>query len=189
MATIASNAFEIERRFIQLKYNTNLPSNTTLGWDSDPNTVTNGATEGQTLVYNVAMGASFVQSNGALWFKSALPNTWIQMGGATTVASNVITYTIPSGNTQLFYTLALANNKNFEWTVNSTLGASLSLAKISGLYNGTAMTWNEYSFLGENFDTDILIAVSGGTHCTFSIKNNEATSITVSVKVEAFNAL
>lgn len=188
MATIESNAFEIERRSIQLKYNTNMPGGGTLGYDGNPNSVTNGATSGQTLIYNVAQGATFMQSNGAWWFKKSLPNTWIQLGGATNVASNVVTYTIPAGNTQQFYSLNLTNNKSFEWVVDTTAAAGNGLSKLSSLYTNSAVTFNEYSFLGENVDMDINITASG-TNCLFAITNNEATAITCSVKVEALNEL
>jgi len=188
MASIDGNAFEIERRFIQLKYNTNMPDDTILGWDNNPNTVSNGNTDGETLIYNVAMGASFLQSNGKLWFKKSLPNTWIEIGGSTSVASNVTTYVIPTGNTQQFYSLALSNNQNYEWTVDTTATTGTSLSKFSSLYNDPDMVSNEYSFLGEVVDMDVDITASG-TNCNFSITNNEAASITCSVKVEAFNAL
>lgn len=188
MASIDGNAFETERRFIQLKYNTNMPDDTTLGWDNDPNTVVNGNTDGETLIYNVAQGASFMQSTGALWFKKALPNTWIELGGATSVASNVVTYVIPSGNTQEFYNLALSNNQSFEWVVDTTATAGSALSKLSSLYNDPDMVSNEFSILGYSVDMDIDITVSG-TDCNFAITNNEATSITCSVKVDALNAL
>jgi len=188
MASIDGNAFEIERRFIQLKYNTNMPDDTILGWDNDPNTVSNGNTDGETLLYNVAMGASFIQSNGKLWFKKSTPNTWIELGGSTSVASNVVTHTIPAGNSQDFYSLALSNNQSFEWVVDTTATAGTALSKLSSLYNDPDMFSNEYSFLGYNVDMDIDITVSG-TDCNFAITNNEATSITCSVKVDALNAL
>ena len=188
MADAVNNSFEIERRFIQLKYNTNMPDSTTLGWDEDPNTVSNGNTGGETLIYNVAMGASFLQSNGALWFKKSLPNTWIEIGGSTSVASNVVSYTIPTGNTQLFYTLDLSNNQNFEFTVDTIHGTDRSFAKVAVLWADPAMEQNEYSFLGHNIDIDIVASESSGD-CLFNITNNEASDVTVSVKVEAFAAL
>jgi len=190
MASIDDNAFEIERRSIQLKYNTNMPSGGTLGWDNCPNDVSNGNTDGETLIYNVALGATFLQSNGKWWFKKSLPNTWIEIGGSTSVASNVVTKNIAAGNTEEFYSLDLSNNTSFEWvadTTNSGTGGN-SLSKLSSLYHNSAMTSNEYSFLGENIDMDITITASG-TNCIFEITNNEASTITSSVKVEAMNAL
>lgn len=188
MASIDGNAFETERRFIQLKFNTNMPDETILGWDNDPNTVVNGNTDGETLIYNVAMGASFLQSDGTLWFKKTLPNTWIEVGGATSVASNVVTHVIPAGNTQQFYSLALGNNQSFEWVVDTTATAGTALSKLSSLYNDPDMVFNEFSMLGYDVDMDINITASG-TDCNFAITNNEATSITCSVKVDALNAL
>lgn len=190
MATIENNAFEIERRCIQLKFNTNMPGGGTLGYDGNPNNVVNGNTDGETLVYNVAQGSTFLQSSGEWWFKKSLPNTWVEIGGATNVASNVVTHDIPSGNTQEFYSLDLGNNKSFEWVVDTTnLGTGgTSLSKLSSLYNDPDMFSNEYSFLGDNMDMAIDITASG-TDCVFEITNNEASTLTCSVKVEAMNAL
>lgn len=188
MASIDGNAFETERRFIQLKYNTNMPDDTILGYDGNPNLVVNGDTDGQTLIYNVAMGASFLQSSGSLWFKKSLPNTWIEIGGSTSVASNVVSYVIPAGNTQLFYTLDLANNQNFDFIVDTVHGTNRSLAKLSVLWSDPSMEQNEYSFLGNYIDIDIVASESSGD-CLFNVTNNEASDITVTVKVDAFNAL
>lgn len=188
MASIDGNAFEIERRCIQLKFNTNMPDDTTLGWDNDPNTVSNGNTDGESLVYNVAMGSTFLQSNGKWWFKKSLPNTWIEIGGATSVSSNVVTYTIPAGNTQQFYSLDLTNNQNFDFTIDTVHGSDRSYAKHAVLWADPDMEQNEYSFLGHNIDTTVT-ASGGGTTGVLEITNNEATDITCSVKVEAFNAL
>jgi len=190
MASIENNAFEIERRCIQLKFNTNMPGGGTLGYDSDPNGVTNGANSGETLIYNVAQGSTFLQSNGKWWFKKALPNNWIEIGGATNVASNVVTHDIPAGNTQQFYSLDLSNNKSFEWVVDTTnLGTdATSLSKLSSLYSDPNVFSNEYSFLGENMEMVIDITAAAG-NCVFEITNNEAETIRCSVKVEALNEL
>lgn len=188
MASINDNAFEIERRQIQLKYNTNMPDSTTLGYDGNPNSVVNGSTAGESLIYNVAMGATFLQSNGNWWFKQALPNTWIQLGGATSVASNVVTYTIPAGNTQQFYSLNLTNNKNFEFVMEAVQGTDRSLTKISLLWADPDMKFNEYSVLGHNIHVDFGPSESGG-NAIIEVTNREATDVTVTMKVEAFNAL
>jgi len=191
MASIDGNFFEIERRFIQLKSSTNLPASVgggTLNYDGNPNLVVNGSSPGHSLIYNVALGASFIQSNGSFWFKKSLPNIWIEMGGATSVASSVVTKTIAPGATELFYSLSLANNKNFEWVVSTTHAGEDSLSKLSSLYTNSTITSNEYSFLGHPIEMDIGITVSG-TDCVFEITNNESENITSSVKVEAFHEL
>lgn len=188
MASIDGNAFEIERRQIQLKYNTNMPDDTILGYDGNPNNVVNGDTDGQTLIYNVAMGATFLQSSGAWWFKSALPNTWIQIGGATSVNSNVVSYTIASGATQQFYSLDLANNQSFEFVVEAVQGTDKSVTKISLLWADPAMEFNEYSILGHHIRFDFEPSEDSG-NAIIEVTNNEASSITVTMKVEAFNAL
>jgi hypothetical protein len=192
MATIDGNSFELERRFIQLKYNTNMPAAVgggVLGYDGDPNSVTNGANSGETLIYNVALGASFLQSNGTLWYKQELPNKWVIIGGSTsTLNSTVVTKTVAAGATENFYTLALANNENFEFMNESTFGSDKSYSKYSALYTGSSVVWNEYSFLGSMIDMDVEITVSG-TDCVFNVTNNEASDVTCSVKVETYNEL
>lgn len=188
MASTEQNFFELERRQIQLKFNTNMPDQTTLGYDGNPNNVVNGNTDGESLIYNVAMGATFLQSSGALWFKQALPNTWIQLGGATSVNSNVVSYTIPSGNTQQFYSLNLTNNQTFEFVVDAVQGTDRSVTKISLLWADPAMEFNEYAILGHHIRYDFEPSEDSGS-AVIEVTNNEASSITVTMKVEAFNAL
>jgi hypothetical protein len=189
MASIDGNAFELERRSIQLKYNTNMPDATILGYDGNPNNVVNGNNAGETLIYNVAQGATFLESNGNLWYKRSLPCEWIQIGGSTSsLNSTVVTKTIASGNTERFYTLDLDNNKNFEFVVDTTFDGSKSLSKHSVLYTGGEVLANEYSFLGGVFDYDITFTASG-TDCLVDVANNEAAEIICSIKVETFNEI
>src|SRR6056297_3332847 len=114
MAKIDNLQFEIERRAIQLKYNTNMPDDTILGYDGNPNSVVNGNTPGETLIYNVAQGATFLQSNGDWWQKKALPNTWEKIGGVGSNTGQVASATIAPGTTQTFFTLDLNKNKTFD---------------------------------------------------------------------------
>lgn len=191
MASIDGNAFEIERRSIQLKFNTNMPEAVgggILGYDGNPNLVTNGANSGETLIYNVAQGATFMQSNGTWWFKKSLPNTWIEIGGATSVASTIASHTIAAGNTQQFFSFDLANNQTFEFIMDAVQGTDRSVTKISLLWSDPAMDYNEYSFLGHNIHIDFEALESGG-NALISVTNNEATDVTVTMKAEAFNAL
>ena len=189
MADLNNVAFEVERRMISLKHNTNMPDSTTLGYDGDPNLVVNGSTGGQTLVYNVALGATFLQSNGCLWYKQELPCKWVLIGGSTTTLnSTIVTKTIAFGDTEVFYTLALSKNKNFEFMVESTLGTSKSYAKFSALYTGTDIVSTEYSFLGTDLDMEVIIE-KVGTDCVVSVTNSEAIDLVCSIKVESFNEL
>lgn len=188
MASIDGNAFEIERRSIQLKFNTNMPDDTILGYDGNPNSVVNGNTDGETLIYNVAQGATFMQSNGTWWFKKALPNIWIEIGGATSVASTIATHTITAGNTQQFFSLDLTNNQAFELIVDTVHGTDRSFGRHAILWADPEMEQNEYSFLGQNIKIDVVAAESGG-NCLISVTNNEASDVTVTIKAEAFNAL
>lgn len=81
MATVAENSFEIERRVILFKPTTTMPDNSLLGYDGNPNSVVNGNTPGETLVYNCPMGTMYIQSNGDEWRKKSTPNNWVELGG------------------------------------------------------------------------------------------------------------
>ena len=65
MATVDSNAFEIERRGYQWSMNNTLDDgNTSLLYDGDPNNVVDGSTDGESKLYSLLPGATFFQSNG-----------------------------------------------------------------------------------------------------------------------------
>ena len=81
---VIENAFEIERRQITWSNMTTLNDGvTSLGFDGDPNTITNGTsgTDGENWLYNLPIGQFYKESNATLWWKSAAPNTWIEQGG------------------------------------------------------------------------------------------------------------
>lgn len=98
MATIESNAFEIERRSILFKSTTTLPDLSALGFDNDPNIAVDGNTDGETLIYNTSIGSGFIQQNGTMWDKTALPNTWVIRGLGGGSSAN--TYELFFGKTQ-----------------------------------------------------------------------------------------
>ena len=188
MAKIDNLQFEIERRAIQLKFNTNMPDDTTLGYDGNPNSVVNGNTDGETLIYNVAVGATFFQSDGTWWQKKALPNTWEEIGGTGSTTGEIVSYTIPSGNTQTFYTLSLSNNTGFDFSVISTMGTVREKSKIDAMYdaNSDSMIDNTYSFLGNDpLDIDINIYSDSG-NCIMEITNNEASDVTCQAQLITF---
>ncbi len=82
MATIVSNAFEIERRGIMWTPLITLnDGSTALGWDADPNTVVNGNSDGESWLYILPIGQFYKQNDSTLWWKSASPNTWINLSG------------------------------------------------------------------------------------------------------------
>src|SRR6056297_1270111 len=149
MAKIDNLQFEIERRAIQLKYNTNMPDDTTLGYDGDPNAVVNGNTSGETLIYNVALGATFFQSDGTWRQKKALPNTWEEIGGTGSTTGQIVSHTIAPGDTETFYVLDLSKNQGFDFTVLSTMGINRERSKIDAMYNPDTdeMLFNTYSYL------------------------------------------
>jgi len=189
MAKIDNLQFEIERRAIQLKYNTNMPDETTLGYDGDPNAVVNGNTSGETLIYNVALGATFFQSDGTWWQKKALPNTWEEIGGATPTTGQVISRTIAPSNTEIFYILDLTNNQSFDFTVLSTMGAIRERSKLDAMYTADTdeILFNTYSFLAKNAPLDVVINIySDSGNCILEITNNEASDVDCEVQLMTF---
>lgn len=191
MATVESNAFEIERRCIMLKFNTNMPGGGILGYDGDPNLVTNGNTSGETLIYNVAQGSTFMQSDGTWWRKSTLPNTWDVVGSGAGSGS-IVQKSVATKQTENIYSLDLSNNQVFDWTIHviNTNTNEVSFSKISALYDGTTITSTEYATLGHviNFTSSIYYVDDNGTDlCKFDIYNDEDNEITVNIKLETFN--
>ena len=97
MATVDSNAFEIERRGFQWSMNNTLDDgSTSLLYDGDPNNVVDGNTDGESKLYSLLPGATFFQSNGTWWIKTASPNTWNEIAtggssGGSTTTKHVIT--------------------------------------------------------------------------------------------------
>lgn len=93
MATVDSNAFEIERRGYQWSMNNTLDDGqTSLLYDGNPNNVLDGNTAGESKLYSLLPGATFFQSNGTWWIKKASPNTWeiVGSGGESSSTKHVI---------------------------------------------------------------------------------------------------
>ncbi len=81
MPTIDGNFFEIQRRSVLYNTNTSMSAaqgGGTLGYNGDPNLVSVPplGTPGQQLIYNCAMGSAYQYSDGTIYDKTALPNTW-----------------------------------------------------------------------------------------------------------------
>lgn len=72
--------FELERRVILFKSTTTLPDNSVLGYNGDPNNITN-STPGEFLLYNCPVGTRYQQDNGIQWYKKEMENVWEQFGG------------------------------------------------------------------------------------------------------------
>ena len=80
MSDPASNWFEIERRVITWSPLSTLNDKVTpLGYDGDPNLVSPVGPPGEQWLYNLPIGQFYKQSNATLWWKSASPNTWINL--------------------------------------------------------------------------------------------------------------
>jgi len=80
MPTTEELLFEVQRRIILFTKNTELPDETLLGYEGNPNNVINGATAGQTLIYTCPRGTLYMQiDTGELWVKEAMQNVWVQV--------------------------------------------------------------------------------------------------------------
>ena len=77
MATVDSNAFEIERRGFQWSMNNTLDDGqSSLLYDGNPNNVASGNSAGETKLYSLLPGGTYFQSTGEWWIKTSIPNTW-----------------------------------------------------------------------------------------------------------------
>ena len=80
MATINSNAFELERRGFQWSMNNTLDDgNTSLLYDGDPNIIVDGNSLGETKLYSLLPGATYFETTGEWWIKTSSPNVWSQI--------------------------------------------------------------------------------------------------------------
>ena len=94
MADADTNWFEIQRRVVLYKSTTSMPDNTQLGYDGNPNSATNSSTAGEKLLYNSPQGTLYQQSNGVMWRKQLMQNTWVELGSSS---SETITHVLPRG--------------------------------------------------------------------------------------------
>lgn len=98
----ASNWFEIERRVITWSPLSTLNDKVTpLGYDGDPNLVSPLGPPGEQWLYNIPIGQFYKQSNATLWWKTGLPNTWINLtagGGGGTVEGSFSGATVNVGD-------------------------------------------------------------------------------------------
>ena len=140
MSTLADAMFEIERRVILFKSTTTLPDSTQLGWNADPNTVVNGHTPGETLIYTCPVGTRYQQDDGTQWYKKTLPNAWLLLAsGGTSLAIGTINGQPKSANgavisSSLFYMQTadatypgLVSVSSQTWEGQKTFNKSLNL--------------------------------------------------------------
>lgn len=188
MPRVDSLAFELERRAIQLKFNTNMPDDTILGFDSDPNTAVNGNTGGETLIYNVAVGATFFQSNGSWWQKKGYPNLWEEIGGTGSTTGEIVSKTIAPGTTELFYTLDLSQNEGFDFTILAVKDVKRERLKMDAMYDPEtdSMLSNTYSVLTKEPLNMKVNIYKDGNNCILDIENNEAQDITCQIQLITF---
>jgi len=121
---------EIERRVILFKPTTTLPDDSQLGWDADPNTVVNGNSAGESLLYNCPLGNQYIQSTGEHWRKTASPNTWVQSGASLTKG-------VSTGNVQQVdqaeTSVASATSITLGTTLNHLITGTTAIEIINGV--------------------------------------------------------
>ena len=120
---------EIERRVILFKSTTTMPDDSQLGWNADPNTVVNGNSDGETLLYNSPLGTQYIEDDGTHWRKTATPNTWIETdgtGGGSGTGAGVIESQDTSGCT-VGYVVYLSGNKTWTDTTGTSTEAEFAL--------------------------------------------------------------
>jgi hypothetical protein len=143
MATPDSNFLELQRRLFGWSAITTLDDGVTpLTWDADPNTVVNGNSPGETKLYAMPPPAVYFQSNGTYWFKTALPNTWVQPGGVP-VSKYIETGSLAPGD----HTLNDATN----WAIKK---AQIMAARVQTL----STDWDLWIYVG-TFDATALTTI------------------------------
>lgn len=138
MSTVASNAFEIERRGILWTPLITLNDGvTSLGYDNDPNNVIDGNTPGESWLYSLPIGQFYKQNDATLWWKSDSPNTWINLsngnGGSSSgtpqkdsfivdsdiITNNYIDLSHQPVNLVLLYNNGLALPETTDWSISN----------------------------------------------------------------------
>jgi len=92
MATVVSNAFEIERRCFQWSKDNTLDDHiSSLLWNDNPNNIIDGNTLGETKLYSLLPGATYFETStgiGIWWLKIDLPNVWIKIATDSSTGTN-----------------------------------------------------------------------------------------------------
>jgi hypothetical protein len=93
---------------------------------------------------------------------------------------------VQPGQTEEFFDLDLYRYDSFDWEVKILSGGLKGTTKIASLYNDNTIESTRYAFLGERFNTDTNIYVSGGTRCKLEVTNNEASVIRCKIRLKTF---
>jgi hypothetical protein len=87
MGQIDNLVFEVERRVPLFKSTTTMPDGSQLGYNGDPNLVSQTGTPGEYLIYVSPTGTRYQQNDGTQWYKKTAPNTWTQFGNNSGILS------------------------------------------------------------------------------------------------------
>lgn len=93
---------------------------------------------------------------------------------------------VQPGQTEEFFNIDLYRYDSFDWEIKILSGGLKGTTKIASLYNDNTIESTKYAFLGERFNTDINIYVSGGDRCKLEITNNEALAIRCTIRLKTF---
>ena len=148
MATVEENSFEIERRIVGFKSTTTLPDDSSLGYNGNPNNVVNGATAGQTLIYNCPIASIYTEDDGKMWRKTTMPNTWVEMGSGSSGTTNkvesfIMTSLILANKTVTLSSVPTNNQSIREFVENIGMKAEVG---VDYSYTTNTIHWTGYEF-------------------------------------------
>ena len=103
MSNLDTLLFEVQRRVILFRTGTIMPDGSTLGYDGNPNLVTNGVNAGMNLIYNCPPGTRYQEENGTQWYKKEEPNTWELFGDGGEKIYNVYNQVLSYDNMEKGY--------------------------------------------------------------------------------------
>ncbi len=87
MPQLSALAFEMPRRPVRFFKDTILPNGNPMNFDKNPNDAVQGDSDGDDLIYNSPVGTFFQMDDGTYYYKTATPNTWVEIGDG--VASSI----------------------------------------------------------------------------------------------------
>ena len=146
---------EIGKRYKLLKSTTVLTNNVLLGFDLNPNTATEGNTDGEDLIYHASLGTGFIQQDGTSWQKiedvhggSWTNNGVVIDGDGNPTAPPVVVEAVARSAGASEYVLA-------EEGYARTLHTDPDLLVLTD-FDGAALTWHRWS--NETGDADWVYA-------------------------------
>ena len=157
MATVDSNFFEIQRRGYQWNAISTLDDGiTSMGWDTDPNTVVNGNTPGETKLYAMPAGSMFFESGGLLWLKVQMPNTWITLNGDPAVSATLLhSQAVPAAVPGLSFSMAVCQSRIIDYAIKELVTGDVRTGQLMISANAVAGTTSIQDFHVDTLDVGV----------------------------------